>query len=44
MYKDRANNCFRFKSTEVKCPSDASQITTVPIQERKDGNAITSFP
>ena len=25
-YKDRADNCFHFKSLEIDCPADESQI------------------
>lgn len=32
-YIDKANNCFKFKSTEVKCPSDKSLIKNIPIQK-----------
>ena len=36
MFKDRANNCFKFEANEVNCPSDTSQINTIPIQERSE--------
>lgn len=32
-YKDNANSCFLFESNEVKCPTDGTEIKTVPIQE-----------
>ena len=32
LFKDNADNCFYLKSTEVKCPSDLSKISTIPIQ------------
>jgi hypothetical protein len=32
-YVDKANNCFKFKSTEVKCPSDIGSIKSIPIQK-----------
>jgi hypothetical protein len=31
-FKDKADNCFYFEEKEVQCPSDESQISTIPIQ------------
>ena len=31
-YKDKTDTCFSFQQTEVKCPSDKSQISTIPMQ------------
>ncbi len=31
-YKDAADNCFTFKSSEVKCPSDENKISNIPVQ------------
>ena len=31
-FKDKANNCYEFKSEEVQCPSDKSKISKIPIQ------------
>lgn len=31
-FKDKADNCFHFKSTEVTCPDDASKIRYYNIQ------------
>ena len=31
-YKDKAENCFGFDSEEVKCPSNDTEITKIPIQ------------
>ena len=31
-YRDKAGNCFGFKSQEVKCPSDTSKIRSYNIQ------------
>ena len=32
IYRDNSDNCFKFKSNEVKCPSDNSKIKSIPIQ------------
>jgi hypothetical protein len=32
LFKDKANNCFAFEEEMVKCPKDASKISTIPIQ------------
>ncbi len=34
-YIDKANNCFKFDATQVKCPSDRNLIKNIPIQEEK---------
>ena len=31
-YKDTAGNCFKYNYNTVKCPSDTSKITEVPMQ------------
>jgi len=31
-YVDNTNNCYNFKSTEVKCPSDKNKITNYNVQ------------
>ena len=31
-YKDKADNCFTFKTTTIKCPTDESEISSIPIQ------------
>jgi len=35
IYKDNADNCFRFKSIEVKCPIQKKKILTIPIQNQE---------
>lgn len=30
---DKANNCFKFSATEVKCPADRDSIKSIPIQQ-----------
>jgi hypothetical protein len=30
-YKDEAGNCYGYKTKEVKCPSDKSKITNLPL-------------
>lgn len=32
LFKDKADNCFYFKPTEVKCPTDKTKIKEVPVQ------------
>ena len=32
LFKDRAGQCFRFKSKKIECPSDVSKIKQIPIQ------------
>ena len=32
LFKDKANNCFYFDQVEVKCPSNSSLISKIPIQ------------
>ena len=31
-YKDKANNCFRFRESKVKCPVHEKMISEVPVQ------------
>jgi hypothetical protein len=31
-YKDKANNCFRFRESKVKCPIQEKMISEVPVQ------------
>lgn len=31
-YKDKADNCFQFKQTKVTCPTNADQISKIPVQ------------
>jgi len=33
LYKDKADNCFKLESKEVKCPTDSAKITNIPIQK-----------
>ena len=32
LYKDAADNCFKFKANEVKCPSDEKKIRSYSVQ------------
>jgi hypothetical protein len=32
LFKDKADNCFRFEEEVVECPTDASLISTIPVQ------------
>ena len=31
-FKDKLNNCFKFKSNNVNCPDDKSKILDIPAQ------------
>lgn len=32
LFKDNADNCYKYKAQEVKCPDNPSDIFTPPIQ------------
>jgi hypothetical protein len=32
LVKDKADNCFYYEEQEVDCPTDESQISSIPIQ------------
>ena len=32
LFKDDANNCFKYEPEEVTCPKDESKIANVPVQ------------
>jgi hypothetical protein len=32
LFKDKAENCFYFEETSVKCPNDESLISKIPMQ------------
>lgn len=32
LFKDKANNCFTFQEEIVKCPTDESMISMIPVQ------------
>ena len=34
VYKDDADNCFKFSSIEVECPKDIKKISQIPIQNK----------
>ena len=36
LFKDGAQNCFRFHGENVECPSDESLIAKLPIQTYKE--------
>ena len=31
-YRDKIGNCYSIEETEVECPSDAKQVSTIPAQ------------
>jgi hypothetical protein len=31
-YKDKTDTCFSFQQKEMKCPSDSSKISIIPMQ------------
>ena len=31
-YRDKIGNCYSIEETEVECPSDANQVSTIPAQ------------
>lgn len=33
IFKDNADNCFYFDETEVPCPNNIEQLSSIPIQE-----------
>ena len=35
IYKDDADNCFKYKSEEVKCPNDKKLINEIPVQQKQ---------
>ena len=34
IFKDDADNCYKFHTQEVPCPKDVSEINTIPIQRK----------
>lgn len=32
IFKDNADNCFYFDETEVRCPNNMKELSTIPIQ------------
>jgi hypothetical protein len=34
IYKDDLNNCYKYQSAKVTCPSDKKHIHSIPIQVR----------
>ena len=33
LYKDKADHCFQYSSSELDCPNDLSLIQDVPVQQ-----------
>ena len=38
IFKDNADNCYKFTSNQVTCPSDISKIKEIPVQNKNDEN------
>ena len=32
-YRDKANTCYKFESTQIKCPKNKNKIHSIPMQE-----------
>lgn len=32
LFKDKADNCFKYDAVEVKCPNDRSLLNEIPLQ------------
>ena len=32
IFKDKADNCFKFQASEIKCPTNESLISQIPLQ------------
>ena len=32
IFKDKADNCFRYEANEIKCPKDNSILSKIPLQ------------
>jgi hypothetical protein len=33
LFKDDANNCFKYEQKEVMCPKDSSELANTPVQQ-----------
>lgn len=36
IFRDKADNCYKFVSNEVECPKDISEINDIPIDEKEE--------
>ena len=36
VFRDKADNCYKFVSNEVECPKDISEISDIPIDEKEE--------
>jgi hypothetical protein len=32
IFKDKADNCFRYEANEIECPKDNSILSKIPLQ------------
>jgi hypothetical protein len=40
LFKDKADNCFKYEPEEVKCPADKSKISSIPVQSGNNPGSI----
>lgn len=43
VYKDKANNCYKYDVKKVSCPIDQSKISKIPIQDKNNVSIMNLF-